>query len=214
MIRVTLPQLSLAMEEGKVTRWLVANGAQVSAGQPILEIETDKAITEVESPAAGTIRFVVDEGTLAAVEATLAEIEGLAPAIEFAGESAATTTTATDVSSVVKVVSQSTETAPVRVAARQHRASPAARRLARERGIDLSQVHGSGPAGRIVVLDLDGISLGKTPSLREAVVAELEASWRTIPHIHIAGELDGSGLAKAKNFLLSKSSSSLPPGSI
>src|SRR5207244_117666 len=74
MVAVTLPQLSLSMEDGKVVRWLVADGDRVGAGQPIVEIETDKATIEVEAPAEGVIRLVAEEGQILAVETTLAEI--------------------------------------------------------------------------------------------------------------------------------------------
>ena len=74
MISVTLPQLSLSMEEGKVARWLVADGERVSAGQPIVEIETDKATMEVEAPAAGVIHLIAPEGAVLAIETMLAEI--------------------------------------------------------------------------------------------------------------------------------------------
>src|SRR5207248_2955611 len=72
MVAVTLPQLSLSMEEGKVLRWLVADGDRVRAGQPVVEIETDKATVEVEAPAEGVIHFTAAEGAVLAVETTLA----------------------------------------------------------------------------------------------------------------------------------------------
>jgi pyruvate/2-oxoglutarate dehydrogenase complex dihydrolipoamide acyltransferase (E2) component len=74
MIRVTLPQLSLAMTEGKIARWLVADGDLVSIGQPIVEIETDKATLEVEAPATGTIHLLANEGRALPVQGMLAEI--------------------------------------------------------------------------------------------------------------------------------------------
>ena len=82
---VTLPQLSLSMEEGKIARWLVADGALVAAGQPILEIETDKAMAEVEAPVAGTLRRIAAEGTVVAVDAPLAEIVEAAAATKESG---------------------------------------------------------------------------------------------------------------------------------
>lgn len=73
-IPVTLPQLSLAMEEGKVLRWLVADGDRVIQGQPLVEIETDKAISEVEAPAHGIVRLLASPGAVLGIDSLLAEI--------------------------------------------------------------------------------------------------------------------------------------------
>jgi pyruvate dehydrogenase E2 component (dihydrolipoamide acetyltransferase) len=178
MVAVTLPQLSLSMEDGKVVRWLVADGERVESGQPIVEIETDKATMEVEAPQAGVVRIVAQEGQVLAVEATLAEI----------GDG------------VVAPASSAPEREPERDG---HVASPAARRIAAERGLDLSSVSGSGPGGRIIARDLEA-AMPSAPApaagggLREAVVASITASWRQIPHIHVGGELAADGLAEAK----------------
>ena len=205
MTKVTLPQLSLAMEEGKITRWLVADGTHVTAGQPIVEIETDKAITEVESPAAGTIRIAVEEGQSVAVETTIAEIEAGAAAgsasaakAQPAKPEAAVVVAKSASEAPVATSSNASSAGPATEHSRKHIASPAARRIARERGITLEKAKGSGPGGRITVRDLEGVTASAKPSLREAVVAQLSASWRDIPHIHIGGELDGAGLAAAK----------------
>jgi pyruvate dehydrogenase E2 component (dihydrolipoamide acetyltransferase) len=83
-------------------------------------------------------------------------------------------------------------------------ASPAARRIAAERGLDLRQVSGSGPGGRIMARDLEQApaAVPAPPSgatgLRDAVIANITASWQQIPHIHIGGELAADGLAQAK----------------
>lgn len=74
MIQIVLPQLSLAMEDGKVTRWLVVDGERVRTGQTIIEIETDKAITEIVAPADGILRRLVKENTVVPVLSVLAEI--------------------------------------------------------------------------------------------------------------------------------------------
>jgi pyruvate dehydrogenase E1 component alpha subunit len=77
---VTLPQLSISMEEGTVLAWLVQNGDDVVAGTPIVEIETDKATVQVEAPVSGRIRIVASEGVSLRVDAVLAEIDGAAGA--------------------------------------------------------------------------------------------------------------------------------------
>jgi pyruvate/2-oxoglutarate dehydrogenase complex dihydrolipoamide acyltransferase (E2) component len=62
------------MEEGRVARWLVKDGERVHAGQPIAEIETDKAMSEMEAPAAGIIRLIAKEGAVVTINSALAEI--------------------------------------------------------------------------------------------------------------------------------------------
>lgn len=197
MIDVLLPQLSLAMEEARVARWLVADGALVAVGQPIVEIETDKAMAEVEAPAEGVIRHIVAEGAVVPVESRLAEIA--APNDAPVGPAATASQAATSSGAVVEkpAAAHLPTMGAFPVDDRKHRASPAARRIARDRGIDLFGVRGSGPSGRITTRDLPGTS-DRKPSIRAAVVAQLAASWREIPHIHIGGELDGTGLAAAK----------------
>jgi pyruvate dehydrogenase E2 component (dihydrolipoamide acetyltransferase) len=200
MMKITLPQLSLSMEEGRISRWLVADGDLVATGQPVLEIETDKAIAEIESPAAGTIRRIVSEGALVPVDSLLAEI----------AETGAITSPTTVGSQSVTVDVASAGTEPERPAkshsdstgvtisgARRHIASPAARRVAREREIELGKMRLTDSEARITVSDLQ-LPESPSTSLRGVVVAHVAASWREIPHIHVGGQLDGRGLAAAK----------------
>jgi len=74
-VKLALGQLSLSMETGTVAKWLVADGGAVSAGQVIAEVETDKAIAEVEAPASGTLRIIAAEGDTVPVGGPLAEID-------------------------------------------------------------------------------------------------------------------------------------------
>jgi len=75
MTDLLVPQLSMSMEEATVIRWLVEDGASVAAGQIVVEVETDKANVEIESPADGRLRIVATEGAVVAVEGVLAELE-------------------------------------------------------------------------------------------------------------------------------------------
>jgi pyruvate dehydrogenase E2 component (dihydrolipoamide acetyltransferase) len=199
MVSVTLPQLSLSMEEGKVARWLVADGERVSVSQPIVEIETDKATMEVEAPASGVVRIVAAEGAVVPVETTLAEISGG----EDENARAAEPPGREESSAAARPL---TAAAPAHVPTDgPHSASPAARRIAAERGIELSRIDGSGPGGRITARDVEDAAapVASEPrsaplGLREAVVANITASWQQIPHIHVGGELVAEGLAEAK----------------
>ena len=75
MTAVTVPQLSISMEEAKVSRWLVEDGEPVRAGQLLVEVETDKATVEIEAPADGVLRIVAAEGAIVPVEGVLAELD-------------------------------------------------------------------------------------------------------------------------------------------
>lgn len=159
---VILPRVDMDMVEGKIALWYVKNGDVVAKGQLLFEIETDKATMEVDSPVGGTIAGVSGEiGVTMPVGQTVGWI--LAP-----GESATDATTASghtesgttpELASTVAevlvegfdtVVSESNFVAPAKLL----RATPLARSLAREKGIDLSRLEGSGPNGRILAADV------------------------------------------------------------
>lgn len=182
MSAVKLTQLSLSMSEGKVARWLVAEGSPVAQGQPIAEIETDKAIAEIESSATGFIHILVEEGAIVPVETTLAEINVRSISIpESPGTLAAL--------SMKPAVQQRSENLSTRCAGK-HIASPAARRVARELGIDLRSMQRPSPDERIMVRDLPRLQQCQTLPARDVVIAGLTASWQQIPHIHVSGELE------------------------
>jgi pyruvate/2-oxoglutarate dehydrogenase complex dihydrolipoamide acyltransferase (E2) component len=71
---VLLPKLGFSMNEGQIAEWLVADGAAVSEGQPILNLETEKSVTEIEAPAAGVLRIIADTGVSYVVGTVIAEI--------------------------------------------------------------------------------------------------------------------------------------------
>ncbi|MGH6952573.1 MAG: lipoyl domain-containing protein [Alphaproteobacteria bacterium] len=74
MTPLRIPRASLTMEEARVVRWLVPQGASVEAGQPVVEIETDKSTLEVESPAGGVLRILAEAGAAVPADAVIAEI--------------------------------------------------------------------------------------------------------------------------------------------
>lgn len=195
MSAVLVPQLSLSMEDAKVSRWLVEHGATVAAGQLVVELETDKATVEVEAPDAGVLRIVAAEGAIVAVDGVLAELETAeqgptareGPSPDTARERAPSP--------------QRPDTGPRRSGTV---ASPAARRIAREGGVDLAGLRGSGPGGRIVARDVVVAPADGRPAsadrdrLRTAVVAGITASWQQIPHVHVGGELAADGIVRAR----------------
>jgi pyruvate dehydrogenase E2 component (dihydrolipoamide acetyltransferase) len=168
-----MPKLGLTMEEGTIAEWLVADGDTVESGTPVLRIETDKTETDVEAAASGRLQVEAEVGdTFACGERIgwfLDEGEtapgGSATPASAAEPAAAAAPAASPVPAVAAAA------APVADSGGRIIASPMAKRLAKERGIDLRTVRGTGPGGRIVNADLDGVSA--TPPAPAAAPAAL-----------------------------------------
>lgn len=167
---LTMPQMGYDMQEGTVVRWLKAEGAEVKRGEPIAEIETDKAVVEFQSYADGLLqRILVHEGRTVPVGEPIAlvgdaEAADAAPTVADAKEPEAVATPQVDEEPTVPSPPEppeeqpaATRIEPARRAADggRVRASPVARRIAEERGIDLTQVVGTGPGGRVTREDVE-----------------------------------------------------------
>jgi pyruvate dehydrogenase E2 component (dihydrolipoamide acetyltransferase) len=167
---VVMPRLSDSMEEGVILRWLVDDGAEVTRGQEIVEIETDKATMTYEADYDGALHVVAAEGSTLPIGATIATIGEAAASL--AGASDADARDAEEVQagapdadalSEAPVLAAVGAPADEEVATNGHgriKASPIARRLAREASVDLSGVNGTGPAGRIVKADVEALIAG------------------------------------------------------
>jgi pyruvate dehydrogenase E2 component (dihydrolipoamide acetyltransferase) len=199
-INITMPALSPTMEEGKLAKWHVKEGDKVSSGDVIAEIETDKATMEVESIDEGIVgKIVVPEGTEgvkvnAVIAVILADGESAgdiktdapAPAAK-APEPAKAEAPKAEAAPAAKMPTATTGSAAAPVPAPKVAApaaaangarvfaSPLAKRLAKEAGIELSAISGSGPHGRVVKSDVEGAKSGKTP-LKAAPAAAAAAS--------------------------------------
>ncbi|HEY5044940.1 MAG TPA: dihydrolipoamide acetyltransferase family protein [Solirubrobacteraceae bacterium] len=177
MGEIVMPRLSDTMEEGTILSWLVADGEQVKRGQELVEIETDKANMTYESDQEGILETVAAEGDTLPVGAVIAHIGAGDPGTSVSTAAKATTKTDDEPASRpadVHTVDEATESdvsplAPSSPAAlgagetqgsERLRASPLARRIARENEIDLHTVTGSGPGGRIVKADVQGAAAG------------------------------------------------------
>ena len=144
---VIMPQMGFDMKEGTVVRWMKAEGDPVTKGEPLAEIETDKAVVEIEAYASGLLRkVVVGEGTTVPV----GQIIGIIGAPDEELPEAAPVGAAPSIEPAVAPAAEDSSTAPAppaaeRAQADRIKASPLARREAEERGIDISLVPGSGP---------------------------------------------------------------------
>jgi pyruvate dehydrogenase E2 component (dihydrolipoamide acetyltransferase) len=163
---IILPKVDMDMTTGRISRWLVAEGATVKQGDPLFEIETDKAAMEIEAPASGTLRHIrVMEGVDIPVGEAVAWIYGESEAAEPIPPAAASAARR-EAAKMPQTASLSVTVAEPAIPSPQEakmRATPLARRLAKQRNIDLAKLTGSGPNGRIQAKDVDA-----APSVTDA----------------------------------------------
>ncbi|HNP72306.1 MAG TPA: E3 binding domain-containing protein, partial [Kouleothrix sp.] len=181
MAEVTMPRLSDTMSEGSVGRWLKKPGDRIENGDIIAEIETDKATMELQSFESGTLqKILVEEGKVVPIGQVIALIgEGAAPAeaappagdqqtpAEEGGAEAVARNTAKARAEAQQAPAPNApqpQAAPANGQGDEHiKASPLARRLAAERGIDLRQVQGTGPGGRIIKENVESFQPASAP---------------------------------------------------
>src|SRR5712671_307160 len=241
-INILMPALSPTMTEGKLAKWHVKEGDKVKAGQVICEIETDKATMEVEAVDEGKIgKIVVPEGAegvkVNAVIAILLE-EGetaLPPGAEPAPPMAPKSAPAAAVPASAPKPAAPSPTAPPAAAPKPAQApsggrifaSPLAKRIATEKGLDLSRIKGSGPNGRIVKADVEGAKPQAAPtaapapkaapparpqpvfvapgdtrvphtSIRKVIARRMLESKQTVPHFYLTVDLEIDALLAAR----------------
>ncbi|HPD92545.1 MAG: pyruvate dehydrogenase complex dihydrolipoamide acetyltransferase [Rhodobacter sp.] len=161
-VEILMPALSPTMEEGTLAKWLVKEGDSVTSGQVIAEIETDKATMEFEAVDEGTVgKIVIAEGTEGVKVNTLIAVlleEGESAADIGTAKPAATPARTEAATAEAPLAAARATPAPAAAAPGGTRvfATPLARRIAAEKGLDLSTIAGSGPHGRIVKADLEG----------------------------------------------------------
>jgi pyruvate dehydrogenase E2 component (dihydrolipoamide acetyltransferase) len=214
-INILMPALSPTMEKGNLAKWLKKEGDKVKSGDVIAEIETDKATMEVEAVDEGTIaKILVPEGTqdvpvndIIAVlagdgEDVKAAGAGAAPAPKPAAAAAAAPAAPTPAPAPAAASAPPAQAAAAPAKSNGHArvfSSPLARRLAKEAGIDLSRINGSGPHGRVVARDVEGAKSGKglkapaaapaagpslAPGMSDKQILALfeEGSYEVVPH--------------------------------
>lgn len=223
---VTMPKLGFDMQEGTLVRWVKQIGDEIAEGDVLAEIETDKATVEVEAYVTGILRKVFyDSDAIVEVGAPIAIVGGADENIDdldVSGDDVDTTPAPAEESAPAAAPAtpapatngSSGEGYPGGV-----KASPVARRIAEDKGIDLTQVPGSGPGGRIVKRDVEGFSPAEAPAaglmqqvassapthavptgmdieeialtrMRQIVGQRTQDSFRFVPHFYVTSEID------------------------
>jgi pyruvate dehydrogenase E2 component (dihydrolipoamide acetyltransferase) len=210
-ISVVMPALEMAQETGKLISWLKKEGDSVAKGEALLEIETDKAVMEIESPGDGVLAGVkVQPGAEVPVGRTIAWIvrPGEVPPTDEVASTSGRKTTAVAPSAGSPPASVIQGAQPAKQAIK---ISPKARRLASERGVNLTDLRGSGHGGEILASDILAASeyrAGSSPAAVESdsPIARLMAerttrSWTTVPHFFIVRDVDAGALNEARKKL-------------
>jgi pyruvate dehydrogenase E2 component (dihydrolipoamide acetyltransferase) len=253
MSEIVMPRLSDSMEEGTILSWMKQVGEEVALGEELVEIETDKANMAYEADVAGTLTAILaEEGQTLPIGAPIARIgdgleagqqDGEGPGAQAAGPVAAGDPPPPPVakasSGVVppaappaagEVGAAPVQTAEAGAAGERVKASPLAKRLARERGVDLSSLKGSGPGGRVVKADVEGassdaaglatstqrdevarpaaaetakgeVTVQELTKLQQTVARRMAESKATAPHFYLQAEIEMSKAVAARSAL-------------
>jgi pyruvate dehydrogenase E2 component (dihydrolipoamide acetyltransferase) len=213
-ISVVMPALEMAQETGKLISWLKKEGDRVATGDPLLEIETDKAVMEIESPGDGILAGVkAAPGDEVPVGQTIAWIvrAGEAPPTDEVVE-AGKTESGRKMSGSSRASATNHALPETQPASQTARISPKARRLAREYGVNPAGLRGSGPGGEILASDILAAGSSKSapaPTISATgarAVSRLMAerttqSWTTVPHFFVVRDVDATALNDARQKL-------------
>ncbi len=213
--KVVMPKLSDTMEEGKVLKWVKKEGDRVEGGEVLAEVETDKANVEMEAFGSGILtKILVKEGEKVPVGHLIAVIaeEGEDITALLAEARTASPASASHAAPSVAVAAQAVAEAPP-AAGGKVKASPLARKVAAQQGIDLSAVRGTGPGGRIIIRDIEtaratpsasplpgreaaavaaGPDVEERPltAIRKTIATRMASSKGPVPHFYLTVEVD------------------------
>jgi len=204
---VVMPALEMAQETGKLIAWRKKEGDRVSKGEPLLEIETDKAVVEVEAPADGILAGIkASEGTDIPVGQTIAWI--VAPGEQPPAEETSIAVPVARATSHARMEPVASVSAPSTPTTSSAKISPKARRLAKELGVDIATVRGSGSEGEILASDIQAAATSIVPaapadkggkldiptSLGRIMAERTTQSWTTVPHFFVSRDIDATAL--------------------
>ena len=218
---VIMPKLGLTMEEATIVNWFKEEGDPVNNGEAILEIETDKSTVEVEAPASGKLGpLLFPEGSVVPIGEIITYVVG--PGEEIPQDKTPPKTASTEEVGRMDETSEPQLT-NYKIPSGRVVASPIARRLANELGVDLTSVTGTGPRGRIMEEDVrlaaEEVKTSKTSiptkspeteevrpleSIRKLVVERMTESFSTAPHFYLSVEIDASLLLRMRENLISQ----------
>jgi pyruvate dehydrogenase E2 component (dihydrolipoamide acetyltransferase) len=204
-VEIVMPRLSDSMEEGTVAKWLVAEGAEVTRGQPLVEIDTDKATMEYEAESDGTLlRILVAEGETAPIGTPIARIGAPGETPDPTSNTVLQAESAPE--QAPKEASNTVLQSPKR--GLRVNASPIAKRLAEQHGIDLSTLEGTGPNGMISKEDVERAVADGSPAAGEAapepltrvqqVIARHMLEAAAVPTFAIEVEVDMTAAAERR----------------
>ncbi|MBI3151708.1 MAG: 2-oxo acid dehydrogenase subunit E2 [Chloroflexi bacterium] len=222
---INMPKLGFDMAEGLLVRWVKQVGEQINEGDVLAEIETDKATVEVESSASGVVlQLIVDQGTMVPVNAPIAVVGEKGEKVDVAAPTAESGKQKADEKPAAPPPSGTQQTPPTPAPVPQAsapadgapvKASPLAKKIARDKNINLANLQGTGPGGRVVRKDVESaLSSGQssvnsvqsaqpnyqlpitthedkvvqTTKLRQAIGRRLVESKTTIPHFYVTHE--------------------------
>jgi pyruvate dehydrogenase E2 component (dihydrolipoyllysine-residue acetyltransferase) len=221
-ISVVMPALELTQETGKLVSWRKKEGEAVAKGETLLEVETDKAVVEVEALADGYLAGVkAKEGDVIAVGRTIAWIVDKGePVPADEAPAAAVPGAAIPAPSTAELAAPSADAA---ISGARVKISPKARRLASELHVNLDNVRGSGPGGEILASDIEAAAKSPAPSAAApSIAAKLETlttvgrlmaerttqSWTTVPHFFLIREVEATALDQARERLATSAATS------
>ena len=225
-ISVVMPALEMAQENGKLLAWRKKEGESVSKGEPLLEIETDKAVVEIEAPADGILAGITAEvGAVIPVGETIAWL--VAPGEKPPGK-AATAPPAARATTAQAAAASPAQARPPLAAGVAAQISPKARRLAKELGVDIGQIKGTGPGGTITSEDVQAVASAKGAAAPAAAAALTPAheplsqlarlmaertteSWTSVPHFFLLKSVDCGALVEAQKKLSAGSAAGTAP---
>ena len=221
-----MPKLAMGMNEGTILEWLVTEGQQVERGAPLMQVETEKVVYDVEAPVAGWFHILVAAGETVPAESRIGQFAASAEEYaQLSGNAAPAAEPATtqavpcndNLSSTGAVMSSAAPAAAQAATGGRIKASPLARKLARDRGIELAAIQGTGPGGRIVKRDVLAAKPGAAAApalsapgtltvkatvplkgMRGAIARNMVNSLQTGAQLSHFSEVDATRLLKAR----------------
>lgn len=218
---VIMPKLGLTMKEGTIVEWLKKEGDTVEKGEPIVEVETEKISNVVEAPASGVLlKILASKGTVVPITGIIAIVGELGEEIVAkVPQRAEQPKTEAEAEKVVEIA----EPSAMQFAEEKIKISPLARKLAQERGVDITTIKGTGPEGRIVKEDIlkaadtaapstarlsvGRVEVSETIALagtRKTIADRLSQSYRSAVHTTVMTEVDMSKTIELRQSLLSE----------